>query len=92
MTQVKENNVVEGDFKEVEAPVEQVAATPEEATVNAEVTISAMSNGEIRLNVSEEHPKLSPAQIEALVKQVYEQLHDQRIVSMALEVLKAKLG
>ena len=92
MTQVKENNVVEGDFKEVEAPTEQVTATPEEVTVNAEITISAMSNGEIRLNVSEEHTKLAPAQIEALVKQVYEQLHDQRIVSMALEVLKAKLG
>lgn len=92
MTQVKENNVVEGDFKEVEAPTEQVVENPEEATVGAELTISAMSNGEIRLNVSEEYQKLAPAQIETLVKQVYEQLHDQRIVSMALEVLKAKLG
>lgn len=87
------NNVVEGEFTEVQEP--QAGASDGQNTepqVAAEITISVMSDGQINLNVNEQYQKLESAQIEGLVKSVYEQLHDSRIADQALQLLKARLA
>lgn len=87
--EMEENKVIEAEFKEVAAPE---APTNDGAQKVAEFTISVMSDGQLALNVNEELQKLEPAQIEGVVKNVYEKLFEQRIAQSALEVLKARLG
>lgn len=83
------NKVVEAEFEEVQKGESTENTTPQAV---AEVSIKVMSDGQMSLNVNEELQKLEPAQIEALVKSVYEQLHDTRIADQALQLLKARLG
>lgn len=92
MENIKQEQVVEAEFEEVTE--EQVAAetqTEQEVKAVAEVRIQVLSNGGLAVNVPEGSQKLESAQIESIVKSVYDQLHEQRIAQQALELFKSKL-
>jgi hypothetical protein len=80
--EVKENEQV------VEAKAEEVA----EPKVQAALTIRVLDNGGIELESDEEYRVLSADEVEGLTRQVYEQLRDVRIGSMAVEMFKQRLG
>jgi hypothetical protein len=90
MEEVKKDQAVDGEFtEEASAPSEETSA---KAEVTAEVTIQIMSDGQMSINVNEEIQELNQGQVENITRNVYEQLHEQRIVSQALEVFKSKLS
>lgn len=80
---------------EVEAEFEEIQDTPVEGDgveVRAELVIRMLSNGALDVSTPEGAPELQPADVEALTRQVYEQLRDLRIAQQAIEVFKARLG
>jgi hypothetical protein len=70
--------------------VKQESSEPEVIIIGA-ITITAYSNGDINLNLNEGSPQLQPNEIELLVRNVYDQLHESRITQKAYELFKSKL-
>lgn len=88
MSEVKEP-VVEADFEEVAGEEQQ---GQEEISINVEFSIRMMSDGALDIHVPEGRPELKPIEIESLTREVYEQLHDIRVATKAIEIFKERLG
>lgn len=64
----------------------------EEAQVVNEIVIQVLSNGAIKVVYPEGRPELPPNELEQVTRYIYENLHDARIATRALEMFKARLG
>lgn len=68
----------------------QEVVEPEVVVVGA-ITITAYSNGSINLNFVEDSPQIQPKEIELLVRNVYDQLYENRMTQKAIDLFKSKL-
>jgi hypothetical protein len=71
--------------------IEEIDSKPEEQNdILGELTITLSKAKGIGLHVKE-GSEMEPIEIEMLIRNVYEQLHEQRIAQMAIEIFKSRL-
>jgi hypothetical protein len=73
-----------------EESVDQANLTEEEVVL--QVIISVKANGAIQVTPGEGFPEVAPQQLEALTRDIYEKLYEERIALRAVEVFKSRLG
>jgi hypothetical protein len=79
------------ELKEELTAVEQTIPTEPEVLIMGQIIITAYSNGNINLQFAEGSPEIKPKEIELLVRNVYDQLYENRITQQALDLFKSKL-
>jgi hypothetical protein len=88
--EMEETKVIE--LKETQEVVGAPEATEQEPKVQAQVVISVFEDGRLDVSSPEGMRQLQSGDVEALTRQVYEQLRDMRIAQAALEIFKARLS
>jgi hypothetical protein len=79
--------------KAVEAVEAQASGEEKEGPrVQAVLNIRVLENGAIDLHSPEDYHVLSQEEMEAVARQVYEQLRDMRVASLAVQMFKQRLG
>lgn len=80
--------------KEAQEQIEVQEQIEEKEIVLVEVSLKMLEDGRITLNVNEtkDDEPITIATLESILKQAYDTVHDDRIVQMALDAFKQRLG
>lgn len=84
-----QENVQEAEFTEVEGAPTEEAPEPKLMT---QITISVYDNGGMDVSTAEGMQELQPIEVEAITRQVYDNLRDSRVANSALEAIKQRLA
>lgn len=77
--------------EEVQEAQENVQDTLQEAEVVAGINITVRSDGSISIDVAPDSRKLTNSDLEGLFRNLYEQLHENRIAQQAIDLFKSRL-